>query len=40
VKFVFGQKNKNHNKKIDNHHNDGDIIELDYSEEAGNKFSV
>ena len=25
------------NKKMDNHHNDGDIIELDDSEEAGNE---
>ena len=30
-------ENKNQNKKMDNHHNDGDIIELDDSEEAGNE---
>ena len=31
-------ENKNYKKKMDNHHNDGDKIELDDSEEAGNEF--
>ena len=30
-------ENKNQSKKMDNHHNDGSIIELDDSEEAGNE---
>ena len=36
--LLSDNENKNYNKKMDNHHNDGDKIELEDSEEVGNEF--